>query len=392
MPSVPLDIVEAVIETLSQDDLNLSATKLCSLVSHDLHHICRKHIFAAVAINDLFAPDPRPGLFLKRATTKEFNKLLSTKPEIAGYIRILRYRIVSDDLHDLNLRENLKKITQLQYLRFWNQYNASHIRWDQNPLRPALLHLIRLPTLLSVGLYGPDDYVVADMLPNFQQSELGHPIAPLSSIGIGALWVRRMSQYIVTDICVEKSLIDFKRLTNVSLEAMSLEDLVASFALLCKCEWLTKIQIIATQISVYLAGLSQLLSPTLRTLQHVDIRIRFDEHQDSDDPYCGIADGLEEIGGINVIERIDIHITISAYADCTLGDEWGRLDRILTPIAWPKLGHLSLAIQLFSLFGEHEEKGVAAAMQKFPRTQFPSLSSQKSLVFDFSFDEQWIGF
>jgi hypothetical protein len=133
-------------------------------------------------------------------------------------------------------------------------------------------------------------------------------------------------------------------------------------------------------------GLVKILYPTMQTLKHLLMTIFFDQRTGSDDPLAGLCNMLDEMKNRNVIETITIRVFIKRDSDCTRGDEWGRLDAALAQPGWPKLRQVSLAIVIWSK--ERANDDLECALKQLPQTQFPKLSSSKSLSFTFSACEE----
>ena len=151
MPSIifPLEIEEMILDHLAKDD---EALKTCSLVCRAFLFICRKYIFKNIVIkNDDRSPT---------STTHAFERLLRETPEIADYIRKLDYTIRVVDLTSPTLEESLKRISRLEFLTVWRD---SNVDWSNNPIRPALLHLLHLPTLTHFGV-NVNVFLVSDLI------------------------------------------------------------------------------------------------------------------------------------------------------------------------------------------------------------------------------------
>ena len=154
---LPLEIEERIIDLLAEDAEGLASVKTCSLVCRAFLPFCRKHIFASVALNAGKHATPP-------STTPTLERLLSTTPEIARCIRKLDYNVAVRDFTSPLIQVCLKKISRLQYLRVQHHYRQK-LDWSRNPLRPALLHLLHLPTLTHLRLFALDNFVLSDLLP-----------------------------------------------------------------------------------------------------------------------------------------------------------------------------------------------------------------------------------
>ena len=117
----------------------------------------------------------------------------------------------------------------------------------------------------------------------------------------------------------------------------------------------------------------------MRTLKHIVMNVEVDGVDV--DPLFSIPSELEDMRTKNIIETITIRILVQTDANCRQGDDWGRLDEVLTAPGWFLLKRVSLAIEIGSFSrGDNE---LEVALRKLPETQFPRLSSSNSVSFDF---------
>ena len=163
MPSVfPLEIEETILDFLAEDDKCHSALKTCSLVCHAFLPICRKHIFGSIVLcNVTDMVPPFTGLTLHR-----FERLLRETPEIADYIRklVLDYDNQITDLTSSLIQKSFKQISRLEFLTIPCNI-VRKLDWSNNPIRPALLHLLHLPTLTHFKMSMIDNFIVSDLIP-----------------------------------------------------------------------------------------------------------------------------------------------------------------------------------------------------------------------------------
>jgi hypothetical protein len=87
-----------------------------------------------------------------------------------------------------------------------------------------------------------------------------------------------------------------------------------------------------------------MLRPSMQTLKHIVVNIHVDD--DDVDPLFGIPSELEDMRTKNIIETVTIGILFRWMQDCRRGDDWGRLDEVLTAPGWFSLKRVSLAIEL----------------------------------------------
>ena len=167
MPSVlPLEIEESILDLLAEDDKGHSALKTCSLVCHAFLPICRKHIFGSIVLT------------YHQLASPPFGRLLRETPEIADYIRKLElelnYNIRFADSTALSIQESLKQISRLEFLTIPHK-NGWTFDWSNNPIRPALLHLLHLPTLTHFKMSEINNFVISDLIPcvNLKYLDIG---------------------------------------------------------------------------------------------------------------------------------------------------------------------------------------------------------------------------
>jgi hypothetical protein len=169
MPStsiLPLEIEETILDLLAEDDDdNHSALKACSLVCQAFLPIGRKHIFGSIVLNDDDA--------ISSLTTHAFARLLCETPEIADYICKLDYTIEIADLTSPSIQESLKRISRLEFLSI--HHYILNFDWSNNPIRPALLHLLHLPTLTHFKISNIKNFVASDLIPcvNLKYLDIG---------------------------------------------------------------------------------------------------------------------------------------------------------------------------------------------------------------------------
>ena len=123
-----------------------------------------------------------------------------------------------------------------------------------------------------------------------------------------------------------------------------------------------------------------MLRSSMQTLKHIVVHI--DVQNDQVDPLFGFSSELEEMRNRNIIETVTIEIMLRSDTGCRRGDDWGRLDEVLTTPGWfSSLKRVSMAIDIDCFFKEDDQLEVA--LRNLPETQFPRLSSSNSISFDF---------
>ena len=172
---LPLEIEETILNHLAKIDGRSHPTlNACSLVCRAFLPICRKHIFRVISLDNIRELDPDKDT---KPLIDAFDRLLRETPEIADYIRDLEYNIRMEDLTipSIQLEESFNRISKLKCFSIWNNF-CLEFSWDDNPIRPALLRLLQLPTLTQFRIHRINDFVVSDLIPcvNLKHFEIGN--------------------------------------------------------------------------------------------------------------------------------------------------------------------------------------------------------------------------
>ena len=196
-------------------------------------------------------------------TTRQLEQLLSRSPKIADYIRKLDYNFVVDDLASSSIQECLKRINRLQSFAIQHYRSSGTLKldWSSNDLRPALLHLLHLPTLIHFKITEIDKFVASDLIPcvNLKTLEIGGdtnttatdtfpPTLPDCSIQLNEFISRNRSATIIMVICTAQRpdgqpVIHFSSLAKISVVIEDDRDIKPSQELFRRCEQLTDVHI-----------------------------------------------------------------------------------------------------------------------------------------------------
>ena len=257
MPSIfPLEIEEMVLDLLAEEDEGHSALKMCSLVCQTFLPICRKHIFGSIVLND------HKFNALSPFTTHAFERLLHETPEIANYIRKLDYTIQCADLESPSNQESLKRISSLKFLGVRHpSHTRLELNWSNNPIRPALLHLLHLPTLTHLSVTNIKDFVVSDLIPcvNLKYLDIGryttgaaeftfHAALPEHLIQLNEFVAGIKSPTAIMKLCTARRpdgqpIINFGSLSKITMEIENPYEVEASQELFRHCHFLTNVDI-----------------------------------------------------------------------------------------------------------------------------------------------------
>ena len=125
-------------------------------------------------------------------------------------------------------------------------------------------------------------------------------------------------------------------------------------------------------------SIADMLQPSMETLKHivvdiyrfVGVRVDFPE--------------FEDMRTKNIIETVTIRVRRMNVLRCRgLENNWGSLDEVLTSPGWFSLMRVTLILEVVNCFGTDNDLETLVALRKLPETQFPRLSSSKSISFDF---------
>jgi hypothetical protein len=128
-----------------------------------------------------------------------------------------------------------------------------------------------------------------------------------------------------------------------------------------------------------------MLRPFMQTLKHIALDFNFHGEGVDVDPLFGIPSEFEDMRSKNIIEIIEIHVQIATNGNCRVGDDWRRLDEVLTAPGWISLKEVNVIIWIDRDNGTNEDNNseLVVALQNLPETQFPRLSSSKNILFNF---------
>ncbi|KIM37885.1 hypothetical protein M413DRAFT_252216 [Hebeloma cylindrosporum] len=388
---LPLEMEETILNLLAEDDDDdCSALKACSLVCQAFLPICRKHIFRSIDLTYHGGAPPR--------TLHAFERLLQQSPEIANYIRKLDY--IVEDSPSPSIQDSLKQISGLIFLtvKGYSSEPGNEFDWSDNPIRPALLHLLHLPTLIYFEGASFNNFVVSDLIPcvnlkylhfgpfTIGTAETTFPAAlPERSIPLNEMVIRVYTATVIAKLCRARRpdgqpIIDFRSLSKITLTLQKPNESEAAQELFRRCQNLANVCITFLLPREVMPSLSNMLWPSIQTLKHIVVEVHVDDVDV--DPLFGVPFELEDMRATNIIESITIRVSLLMDSDCRKGGDWGRLDKVLTTPGWfNSLKRVSLAIEVASFSRTDEKRQVA--LRKLPEKQFLRLSTSNSVSFDF---------
>ncbi|KIM35767.1 hypothetical protein M413DRAFT_32231 [Hebeloma cylindrosporum] len=399
-PTLPFETIETIIDILSEQDPGLSSLKSCSLVCEIFLQLCRKHIFASIAIDG-------ENLALSKPTSAALVRLLSSTPEIAHHIRKLEWNIVVEEFEDRSLPSILKKITRLESLMIgWPWMEC---KWRKNRLRSAILHLLHLPTLIRLEISRIHDFAFPDLIPCTNLREfslrstrsvetehtslpmLPHKPLKLQSLIFGVRCSTPMSMIGTSLRGDGRPIFDLAAVASVKLVLDQYNEFEASRNVFNHCSQLVNVDISVNYPPIAWTGIAKMLEPSIETLTHLRFAMGTKDETGTGDPLAGLVAELEELRcHRNVVENMTIDVFVGAYYKCNQGEDWGLLDRVLTQPGWSKLRHISLTIFLWVCYREDD---LEVTLKRLPETQLPTLSSSRSINFQFSvIDKSYDGY
>ena len=153
----PLEIEEKILDILGEDDEDYEghlALGMCSLVCQAFLPIRRKHIFGSIVLNP--SHDYNLPLFLPLMRLNGYSaKHLKSQITFANWITPFETRTW--------LARQFKNHWSL--FLGWNSSLQDHAYQRLDPIRPALLHLLHLPTLTHLKLDGIHPFALSDLIP-----------------------------------------------------------------------------------------------------------------------------------------------------------------------------------------------------------------------------------
>ena len=116
------------------------------------------------------------------------------------------------------------------------------------------------------------------------------------------------------------------------------------------------------------------------TLKNLKVVCNAMENQD---PLRGLCEELEAFPRTNVLETLDINVRVDTDNLFSTGGEWGQLDAVLSG-DFLALRRVSIHIVICVFLERPEIKTLHEELKKLPQTQFPWLSKDTTIYFDFS--------
>ena len=176
METLPLDILLYIIDILAGgDDEDVKSLRILSQTCKYMVPLCRKHLFSSLYLHS-------------KLDLQRFSDLLLKNPDIARYVRSLKYLVrllpVSD--HELNILDMLKERSSLQSIELRSSELESLLDWKNlaESIRSSLVSLIQLPTVtfLSIHSFNGFPATVLSGCSNLIDLQLGNLILAPSEV------------------------------------------------------------------------------------------------------------------------------------------------------------------------------------------------------------------
>ncbi|CAA7269171.1 unnamed protein product [Cyclocybe aegerita] len=396
-PSIPLDIIELIMEQLANDGDTMStrALKASALACRAFLLICRKHIFSSIRL------DGQEGDW----SIHEFKRILERNPAVARYVRKLHYFNDFSSKRGPRILRHLRRVRELTIGSVDRmEYSPSRKDWKtfSPPFRQSLRYFIQYNDIVALSLVSISNlpmYILWSF-PNLVDLELfnvavagetwpkkfkGSERPPELSILRVRHWSIRAMQDILCAVEGGASQVcDLSGLQDLYLET---EDGRGGRSLDCINSILRSSRSLRTlELTIYpglicLETLSQNLTEgSLKTLKKITIGPVIDGP--SLDPYLHFTQVLEQISGRNSLEEIIFDIQIDTDRHCTVEPTtWEQIDTVLSGKGFPSLRRVLIQVTIAWYSPGHHE--FHSGVESLGITAFSQLMENKEVDFDF---------
>jgi len=394
-PVLHFDIIAEIIDVVGKNgDTNL--LKELALVSHSFLEICTKHLFATVDLHDADPIDP------VASSKKGFIKLHKSRPDVVKYIRKLTYTIdddINDDDHLLSpiLLNFLPTISRLNHLTISSE--ASDWNELDSLVKSALLHLMHLPTINritlshiysfplsnlapSVNLHRLDIFELSNYYPHEEEEDIQWGMMPrireFRTIG-SALETTKLIHAKRQDGQSAFNFMDLRRLS------ICLEDKQNIRYILQNAKLLEELHI-SPQSGYDFAGLHDILSPSARTLQVLDITVLIYSSREAP-TLAGLCEELEAMAGHYMLEALSFMFVVCIVLDDT--EDFIRtiiqnVEKVLANPGWSALRQVSFKVKCFRDLLSWNGTRLSEELQSLPNKYFSRLSKLESITLNYS--------
>jgi hypothetical protein len=323
---LPYDIIAEIIATVGEDK-DTELLKELSLVSHSLHQICCKYLFATVNLHDA-----KP--IGRLSSKKGFVKLLKSRPDVVKYIRKLTYEVnhwysyynINNDDHMLSptLPNFLRTISRLNCLTI----DCSRVKWDEldSSLTSAFLYLMHLPTINHIDLSHIENFPLSTLTP---------------SINLLRLDIRNVKP-LEKEVVVQSEMMPKIREFHTSASVLLTTKLLHA-------KLLEELHVLSVKCHQTLEGrrLHDIFSASAGTLKVLELSVDLVEYHDGtiNLPFEDLCEELEAMAGHNMLEVLSFEVKLfrNVTAD-DIGSMIQSLEKVLVKPGWSGLRQVSFKV------------------------------------------------
>ena len=398
-PILPYDIISQIIDTIGEDK-DTELLKELALVSHSFHHICCKHLFATVRLQD-------PVPFRRVAFKKEsFVELLKSRPDVVKYIRKLTYEVSCYNDDDFRLSHILPKflrtISRLNCL----EISGSSLQWNSlqmdSSLTSALLYLMHLPTINHIDLSQIRDFPLSILTPSVNLLRLDiRDVEPLEKeIVMEKMPKIREFRTTSSPLLTTKLLHAINQDGQPVFNFMDLRRL--SFCLgkgseqnvrylLQNTKLLEKLRLYTINPYQTFEGLHDTFPASAGSLKVLALSLALYGSYNSTihPPFKGLCELLEAMTGRNMLESLTLEVKVYRYETADdIGSRIQSVEKILVNPGWPALRQVSFKVPVSCCAPRKSTELVGELVVKLrillPNKYLSHLSKLDSFAFDFS--------
>ncbi|KDR76686.1 hypothetical protein GALMADRAFT_139584 [Galerina marginata CBS 339.88] len=384
--TLPFDILAYTIDILAAEDEGDEDIKSLQMLSGTcklMVPLCRRHLFSSLNL-------------LTKSQSERFGAVLFRNPNIARYVRSLKYDIydpIND--HEPKILDLLKeRSSSLQSIAL-----SSHqgFDWNELPLsiQSSLVFLIQLRSVthLQIQCFRNFPSTALALCHNLiflgiAELEVAPPaigqVISRSNIPAPVTIFARTNAYdglavLMTSPSAQAGpLVDFSRLQQMSFHVDSSGDIGHIGQLLKATTQLQSLNI-TSYLPLDLAGLgTSLMVNAYRTLRSVALGIVV--RGNDSERLCGLSGELRSLSGNNILQEFELNVVIAPGRTET--EEWAAIDWLLTESgAFPMLHRVSIEIRWSS--DGREVPAIDDILGSLTKERFPRLVESTVVEFNF---------
>ncbi|KIK00139.1 hypothetical protein K443DRAFT_666541 [Laccaria amethystina LaAM-08-1] len=405
---LPLEIIEQVIDELRDDIVTLKST---AQTCHALLPLCRKHIFRSI---DLTPHSQVPCSY--SPLSHLFQHVLNRNPDIGRYVRDLTLTLYVSNFPwhggltipeslDSGICQSLTKLPQLHKLDitggYSHRYNI-HTKWNtiHPDHRQSLLHCIHSSSLTELRITNFEVPITIfracfnltilknlSLRKGFQgeflyMDQLSQPV----NVAVPQLRCLEFQGQFIPKVVASRysngyPILRLHKLKTLIAQGDEIEAVQAVSEILREAREVENFTYMVYGSPHGFLGFAGWINrdafSTLKILKVVCNAI------ENEDPLRGLSEELEAFPRTNVLDTLDINVAVETDNLFSTGGEWGRLDAVLSG-NFVALRRVSIHIVIWIYQERPEIKTLHEELNKLPQTQFPWLSENTAIYFDFS--------